>query len=78
MRFDFSMFGRPETNPKQYKQLLLELSSFLPNHSKFFTDGSSSSSPSWFPAIFLGFTILGEIFDYVTFFQPMSGFLESV
>ena len=36
-----SKFKKAETNPEQYKQLFLELSSSYPNHSKiFFTDGS--------------------------------------
>ena len=33
-----------------------------------FQRGKSSSSPSAFPVISVGFTILGEIFAYVTLF----------
>ena len=41
VRFDLTKFKKKsETNPEQYKELFLELSSSYPNHSKFFTDGS--------------------------------------
>ena len=40
VRFDLTKFKKAETNPEQYKQLFLELSSSYPNHSKIFTDGS--------------------------------------
>ena len=39
VRFDLFKFKKSETNPEQYKQLFLELSSSYPNHSKIFTDG---------------------------------------
>ena len=39
VRFILTKFKISETNPEQYKQLFLELSSY-PNHSKFFADGS--------------------------------------
>ena len=34
VRFDLTKFKKAETNPEQYKQLFLELSSSYPNHSK--------------------------------------------
>ena len=40
VRFDLTKLKKAETNPEQYKQLFLELSSSYPNHSKIFTDGS--------------------------------------
>ena len=39
VRFDLIKFKNAETNPEQYIQLFVELSSY-PNHSKIFTDGS--------------------------------------
>ena len=39
VRFDLTKFKKSETNPEQYKQLFLELSSSYPNHSKIFTCG---------------------------------------
>ena len=43
VRFDLTKLKKSETNPEQYKQLFLELSSSYPNHSKIFTDGSKCS-----------------------------------
>ena len=40
VRLDLTKFKKAETNPEQYKQFFLELSSSFPNHSKIFTDGS--------------------------------------
>ena len=43
VRFALTKLKISVTNPEQYKQLFLELSSSFPNHSKIFTDGPKCS-----------------------------------